>query len=175
MWSRSWIISTLQWNSLKSWQCSFCSIHVTAVDLSVLAKSGYLRSSRPNAWLVTVQELPGSGGSVEPPELSKASEPHACEWIQLRILRACARQTGPIKQEAHLASAVSQPLTARVVNNPGPSWDFCPGLLRLARSPPRRRTILSFNWLSFHVRWARRPTPDYRRLYYAYRRLQTQA
>ena len=104
----------------------------------------------------------------EPPGLSKASKPPRMRvdttFVYSRM-RGSAHQNRPIKGGT-LASVVSQSLT-RVVNNPGPSWDFCPGLLRLVRSPLRRRKLLGSYWSSFSAWGARRSVPDRRRLHQA--------
>ena len=41
-----------------------------------------------------------------------------------------------------MASRSQSALDSRAVHNPGPSWDFCPGL-RLARSPLQGETIIA--------------------------------
>ena len=105
----------------------------------------------------------------EPPGLSKASKPPRMRvdttFIYSRM-RGSAHQNRPIKGGT-LASVSQSVLDSWVVNNPGPSWDFCPGLLRLVRSPLWRRKLLGSYWSSFSAWGARRSAPDLCRLHQA--------
>ena len=108
--------------------------------------------------------LPCPGSFAKPPGPGKASKPpHACGRTRFHMCtHTCTVEPTKSHIRRQIGLSSQSVLDSRVVNNPGPSWDFCPGLLRLARSPPCRRTILSLVWLSFPDRRARRPMPDYR-------------
>ena len=120
-----------------------------------------IRSSRLNAWSVCL--VIQSRRFAKPPEPDKVSKPppsHAGGY-NFVYSRMCGRahQSKPIKGGT-LASAVSHVPGSWVVNNSGPSWDFCPGLLHLVCSPLRRWKLLSSYWSSFSTWGARRSTID---------------
>ena len=124
-----------------------------------------IRSSRPDAW--SVQDVIQAGRSVRPPSPGKASAPLHM-WVDTSSYAgACVvrpSKKSPIKGGT-FALVSQSAFDSWVVNNPGPSWDFCPGLLCLARSPLHRQKLLSFHRLLFSAWGARRSPVDHRRLY----------
>ena len=54
-----------------------------------------------------------------------------------------------------MASSSQSALDSRAIHNPGPSWDFCPGL-RLARSPLRGETTIVLIVYFVSCKWIRR-------------------
>ena len=62
------------------------------------------------------------------------------DFVSARM-RGKALRNDPIKGGI-LASSSQSALDSRVVHNPGPSWDFCPGLC-LARSPLQGETTIA--------------------------------
>ena len=62
------------------------------------------------------------------------------DFVSARM-RGKALRNDPIKG-GMLASSSQSALDSRVVHNPGPSWDFCPGL-HLARSPLQGEIIIA--------------------------------
>ena len=94
-----------------------------------------IRSSRPDAW--SVQDVIQAGRSVRLPSPGKASAPLHMRVDTSSYAGACVvRPSGksPIKGGT-FASVSQSAFDSWVVNNPGPSWDFCPGLLCLAQVP----------------------------------------
>ena len=75
------------------------------------------------------------------------------DFISARM-RGKALRNDPIKGGI-LASSSQSALDSQAVHNPGPSWDFCPGL-RLAHSPLQGETTIGLIVYFVSRKWIRR-------------------
>ena len=113
----------------------------------------------PSAWLSS----PGSLGDCQ--AWIRRIFPPCMQEDTSSYTHACVVEPTEVYKRRHIGLSSQSVLDSRVVNNPGPSWDFCPGLLRLVRSPLRRRKLLSSHRSSFSAWGVRRSVPDRRHLH----------
>ena len=129
-----------------------------------------IRSSRPNAGFSA--RITQFRRLREPPGLVRRVSPTHASGYNL-VYSRMRPPNGPIKGGTWPQQSVS-PWTLELSTTLDLAETSVLDYYALARSPPRRQTILSFNWLSFLVRWARRPMPWLSPPALRYRHSQTQ-
>ena len=113
----------------------------------------------PSAWL-------SSPGGLEDRQawIRRIFPPRMQEDTSL-YTHACVVEPTEVYKRRHIGPSSQSVLDSRVVNNPGPSWDFYPGLLRLVCSPLRRRKLFGSHRSSFSAWGIWQSAPDRRRLH----------